>query len=78
MKKESKGKEKVEEVVGTAETGEEIIRHETLKLKASPRKIIELLQALNEEQMNEVVEMGFGELKHLASLRSLEKWLMTW
>ncbi|KAG6391100.1 hypothetical protein SASPL_148849 [Salvia splendens] len=36
----------------------------TKKLKASPWKIIELIQALNEKQMSEVVDMGFGELRH--------------
>ncbi|KAG6436744.1 hypothetical protein SASPL_101646 [Salvia splendens] len=63
-KKVNKWKEKVHEGVGKGETEEEKIRHQTLKLKTSPRKIIEMIQALNEEQMNEVIDMGFGELRH--------------
>ncbi|KAG6430345.1 hypothetical protein SASPL_108410 [Salvia splendens] len=62
--KVNKGKEKVQEGVEKEETDEEKIRHQTLKLKTSPRKIIEMFQSLNEEQMNEVIDMGFGELRN--------------
>ncbi|KAG6414315.1 hypothetical protein SASPL_127034 [Salvia splendens] len=60
----NKGKEKVREGVEKGETDEENVRHEALKLKTSPRKIVELFQSLNEEQLNEVVDMGFGALQH--------------
>ncbi|KAG6385492.1 hypothetical protein SASPL_154327 [Salvia splendens] len=63
-KKVNKGKEKVHESVARGETDDEKIRHQTLKLKTSPRKIIEVLQSLNEEQMNDVIDMGFGELRN--------------
>ncbi|KAG6400881.1 hypothetical protein SASPL_137726 [Salvia splendens] len=62
--KVNKGNEKVGERVEKEETYDEKIRHETLKLKTSPRKIIELFQSLNEEQLNEVIDIGFGELQH--------------
>ncbi|KAG6397562.1 hypothetical protein SASPL_143731 [Salvia splendens] len=62
--KVNKGKEKVGERVKKEETNDEKIKHETLKLKTSPRKIIELFQSLNEEQLNEVIDMGIGELQH--------------
>ncbi|KAG6431283.1 hypothetical protein SASPL_109361 [Salvia splendens] len=54
----------VHEGVGKGETDEEKIRHQTLKLKTSPRKIIEMIQSLNEEQMNEAIDMGFRELRN--------------
>ncbi|KAG6418389.1 hypothetical protein SASPL_120593 [Salvia splendens] len=62
--KVNKEKEKVQEGVEKGETDDEKIRHETLKLKTSPQKIIEMFQSLNEEQMNEVIDMGFGELRN--------------
>ncbi|KAG6421894.1 hypothetical protein SASPL_118453 [Salvia splendens] len=77
-KKVNKWKEKVYEGVGKGETEEEKIRHQTLKLKTSPRKIIEMTQALNEEQMNEVIDMGFGELRHFGIAEVPGKWPMTW
>ncbi|KAG6429510.1 hypothetical protein SASPL_107562 [Salvia splendens] len=62
--KVNKGKDKVGEGVEKGETDEENLRHEALKLKTSPRKIIELFQSLNKEQLHEVIDMGFGELQH--------------
>ncbi|KAG6391035.1 hypothetical protein SASPL_148782 [Salvia splendens] len=60
----NKEKEKVGEGVEKGETDEENVIHGALKLKTSPRKIIELFQSLNEVQLNEVVDMGFGALQH--------------
>ncbi|KAG6397563.1 hypothetical protein SASPL_143732 [Salvia splendens] len=50
-----------------------VTKEKVNKGKEKSKEIIELFQSLNEEQLNEVIDMGFGELQHFGIAEVLGK-----